>query len=169
MPKDRTTAAPAKKTARKRPGRKPRELPTWYVVAVESWEWSYSFGIQRMKDRPEPYDDYRHLHLTGTLLRPAKLKVETVRLIFLPDEAYNRDKWDRHKRPHVGSVSLHRGRFEALCSMPANALAPILTMLAADKIKYAVLDGAKLRYGHADITHYRLDMSMDEDDLPPDS
>jgi hypothetical protein len=24
-----------------------------------------------MKDRPEPYDDYRHLHLTGTLLRPA--------------------------------------------------------------------------------------------------
>lgn len=98
MPKDAKPTAPVK-NARKRPGRRPRELPTWYVVAVEGWEWSYSFGIQRMKDRPEPYDDYRHLHLTGTLLRPSKLKVETVRLIFLPDEAYNRDQWDRHKRP----------------------------------------------------------------------
>jgi hypothetical protein len=35
MPKD--TKQTASKKTRKRPGRKPRELPTWYVVAVEDW------------------------------------------------------------------------------------------------------------------------------------
>lgn len=166
MPK--TEDAPAKK-ARKRPGRKPRELPTWYVVAIENWEWSYSFGINRMKDRPEPYGDYRHLHLIGTLLRPSKVKADTVRVVFIPNEAYNSDQWERHRAPqHVGSVTLHRGKFEALCSMPADALPAVLSVLGTGRIKYAVLEGTKLHYGNADIHNYRLDMTMDDDDLPPE-
>lgn len=50
--------------------------------------------------------------------------------------------------------------------MPADVLSPLLTMLTAGKIKYVVLQGAKLRYGRGQLDHYSLEMTMNEDDLP---
>lgn len=158
-----TTAAT--KRVRTRPRRKAREGPVWYVVEIEDWEWSFSFGVNWPKDDPDPFSDFRHVHLTGTLRRPSKLKADEARVILLPDETYNRDQRARHRGRPVGSASLYGGRFEALCPMPADMLSPLLTMLTAGKIKYVVLQGAKLRYGRGQ-HHYSLEMTMNEDDLP---
>ncbi|WP_168880239.1 hypothetical protein [Rhizobium sp. P28RR-XV] len=160
-----------KKTAtakRRRPRSKAREEPVYYAIAIEDWEWSYSFSANHMKDRHELYNEYRHLHLMGKLLRPSKIKVDTVRLTFLPNDTYNRDQWDRQVRAYVGTLNLYRGHMDGLFSLPSDALPHLLTMLTADKIKFAVLHGAKLRYGHADMAGFRLEMNIDDDDLPPE-
>lgn len=158
----------SKKQKRKRPRRKAREEPVYFTVAVEDWDWSYSFGVNLMKDREEFYSDYRHLHLMGKLLRPASVKAETVKLVFLPDDRYNRDQWHRHRAPHVGTLHLRRGHLEGMFSLPADALPAILTMMAAGRIRFAVLHSAKLRYGQAEVQGFRLEMNIDEDDLPPE-
>ncbi|MGO6841398.1 hypothetical protein GUK34_28340 [Rhizobium leguminosarum] len=43
---------------------------------------------------------------------------------------------------------------DGLFSLPSDVLPHLLTMLAADKIRFAVLHGAKLRYGHADMAGF---------------
>ncbi|MGO4565894.1 hypothetical protein AB4Z52_12665 [Rhizobium sp. 2YAF20] len=163
MTKTATTRA-----KRNRHKRKPLEKPVYYTV-VESWEWSYSFGVNHMTDNSDVYSDYRHLHLIGKLLRPSQTKADAVRLIFLPDNAYNRDQWHRHHRPHIGTLNLHRGQLDGLFSLPGDVLPSLLTMLTGDRIRFAVLRGAKLRYGHAEVHDFRLEMDLDEDDLPPET
>lgn len=160
--------AAATKSRKKRP-RKPPEEDVYYVIAVESWEWSYYFSINRMKDRKDPYSDYRHLHLFGTLLRPLKSKAKEVRLVFLPNDAYNSDQWHRHHNPHIGTLSVYRGRMEGLFYLASDVLPMLLTMLTGDRIKFVVINGKKLHYGRTDIDGYRFECALDEDDLPPDT
>jgi hypothetical protein len=121
-----------------------------------------------MKDEPEIYSDYRHLELTGTLLRPTAIKAQMVQLVFIPDDRYNQDNWHLHKTGHVGTLSLHRGRLTGLFSLPSNVLPSLLTMLAADRFKFVTIAATKLRYGNAVAQDFRLDMNIDDDDLPPD-
>jgi hypothetical protein len=47
------------------------------------------------------------------------------------------------------------------------ALPPVLQMIIADRFRFIVLRGDKLRYGRALIRTYRLEMTIDEDDVPP--
>ncbi|KAA0698103.1 hypothetical protein DTW90_14505 [Neorhizobium sp. P12A] len=159
---------PIRIVKRKLQRRKAREEHVYYVIAINDWEWSYSFSSNHMKDRHELYNEYRHLHLIGKLLRPSQTKVETVRLTFLPNDAYNRDQWDRQVRAYVGTISLYRSHMDGLFSLPSDILPNLLTMLTADKIRFAVLHGAKLHRGRADITGFRLEKSVNDDDLPPE-
>jgi hypothetical protein len=41
-------------------------------------------------------------------------------------------------------------------------------MLIGDRLHYAVMTGDKLRYRHGRIRSFRLQMSMEEDDMPAD-
>jgi hypothetical protein len=161
-----TATTPAKK-AHKRRRRKPQDGPVWYVVAIESWEWSLSFGIDRTRYASEPYTDFRHLHLFGKLVRPSRLQASDARIVLIPDASYNRCNWGQKPDLAVGGISLYRGAFEALCSIPADALAPLLTVLAGDRIKYVTFQGAKFRYGSARVDNFRFDTEMATDDLPP--
>jgi hypothetical protein len=42
-------------------------------------------------------------------------------------------------------------------------------MLIAKRFHFAVLHGEPLRYGHASIRSYRLEMTIDEEDMPVDA
>lgn len=66
-------------------------------------------------------------------------------------------------------MSLYRGDLQGLFPMPSDALPPVLTMLTAGRLRYVVMSGAKMRYGHARIQSFRLEMDLDEDDLPPET
>ena len=74
--------------------------PAYYHVEITEWDWDYSFGVnvQRYEDRR--FADYRHLHIRGTVLRPRKIKVETVELIFIPNigPAETEYRHDRRRR-----------------------------------------------------------------------
>lgn len=82
---DRATDRPQ---AKRRPARlKAQVRPTteFYVVQIERWDWSFSFGMNpSRKHFPEPYSDYRHLEVHGRLLRPKTAKAEMAGLTFLP-------------------------------------------------------------------------------------
>jgi hypothetical protein len=66
----------------------------------------------------------------------------------------------------VGSLTLNLalGRvLQGLLTLPADALAPVLVMLTADRLKYVVLDGSPLRHRRALIRDYSLEMTLDEE------
>jgi hypothetical protein len=53
--------------------------------------------------------------------------------------------------------------------MPGDALTPVLQMLIAEKLRFIDLHGERMRYRSATIKSYRLEMNMDEDDMPADA
>lgn len=61
--------------------RKPRRKSkapqvAFYIVQITGWDWSYSFGVNSTSYRDTKYNEYRHLHVFGTLLIPGKIKIE---------------------------------------------------------------------------------------------
>jgi hypothetical protein len=160
-----------KPAARKRKRRKQtwrRNETVYYVVAIQGWDWSFYFSAgQSRQPSDQRYHEYRHLQVTGTLIHPARMKAQAAELTFLPD--YREDVQDMRPPAHmVGSIDSRRGRFTGLLTMPADALPPVLQMLIGEKFKFVVMSGEPTRYGHATIQSYRFEVTIDEDDLPPD-
>jgi hypothetical protein len=154
------------KSPRKRKRGRPRDETIHYLFEIKEWDWSFTFGMNLMRHRDDPYMDYRHLQLRGNLIRPAKLTTDGVDITLLPEHGLNEDKRERHEPKSVGSLRLYRGAMSGLLSMPSDALASVLQMVIADRLRYAALSGDQLRYGHAAIRSYSLDMKIDDDDLP---
>lgn len=70
-------------------------LPTDYVLDIEKWSWSYSFGLNPIRREPDPYMEFRHLALSGTFLRPLRLKDENAELTIIPSREL--DAQNRHE------------------------------------------------------------------------
>jgi hypothetical protein len=71
----------------------------------------------------------------------------------------------------VGSLTLTLafGRvLQGLLTLRADVLPPVLVMLIADRLKYVVLDGSPLRHRCALIRDDSLEMTLDEEEYPPD-
>lgn len=153
---------------RKQKRRRTRVDPVYYVVEVQEWDWSFWFGVSNMPERNGPYDDYRHLVFYGKLLRPSKVKAESVELSFLPNKHLNEGQRERDQPHSIGHLSLHRGSMSGVFSMPADVLPSLLTMATADRLRYVVIQGEKLHYGQASMTSFRFEMKIGEDDLPPE-
>lgn len=149
------TATKARPETRKR-----RDEPVTYDIRIETWDWSYSFGISHRREQgKDPYDDFRHLHLKGTLIRPTHIKSKIVTVIMLPDGAMDSERRLRNSPTAIGTISAGRGEIGVLLSIPSNALTNLLVMLAADKFHYVSLEGTKLHYGQGMISYLRLDMT----------
>lgn len=158
-----------KKKARVRKRRRaPRQEPIYYVVQIEAWDWSFSFGINRSKLFDDPYMDYRHLQLTGRLLRPKKIKADKADITILPNIYLNEDRRQQQKPTAVGSLNLDKGTLTGLLSMPQDALDAVVQMLVAGRVKYIIMTGDPLRYRQGKVQSYRLERELHEDDLPPD-
>ncbi|MGD9668837.1 MAG: hypothetical protein AB7U75_07220 [Hyphomicrobiaceae bacterium] len=154
-------------SAPKRRRRRSREQdePRTYVVRIEDWEWSLSFGVNNMSHRTDPYSDFRHLALRGKLLRPTSLKAETAELTLLPDPRLNWDQRQKDEPRCVGSLDLYDGQLRRLLSLPSDALPSLLQMLIGERLHYAVITGDKLRYRKGLVSYFSLDMTIDEDEL----
>jgi hypothetical protein len=108
--------------------------------------------------------------LTEDQLRQAsRIKAETVQVILIPRRIQTYECDDQTEPTGVGSVSVSRERFEALLTMPYDALMPVLQMLIAEKLRFIDLHGERMRYRSATIKSYRLEMNMDLDDMPADT
>ncbi|MEZ5898509.1 MAG: hypothetical protein R3D51_03350 [Hyphomicrobiaceae bacterium] len=119
-----------------------QDEPRTYVVRIEDWEWSLSFGVNTMSHRTDPYADFRHLVLRGKLLRPTNLKADTGELTLLPDPRLNWDQRQKDEPKCVGSLDLYRGRLTGLLSLPSDALPSLLQMLIGERLRYAVITSA---------------------------
>ncbi|MBX6741134.1 MAG: hypothetical protein IRY87_03685 [Acetobacteraceae bacterium] len=174
MPDDSAGRQPAKRPpAKRKAGRRPRARPTveYYVIQIERWDWSFSFGINpNRKHFLEPYSDYRHLTVEGRLLRPKAAKAETAALTFLPrldlDLAAVAKLSTSVEPKGVGSAHARAGAFQALLPMPHDVLAALLTALAAGRLQYVTLEGDPLFRGEATIRRFSFQADHDPEDLP---
>ena len=166
---DKTDKTKTGKSKPKRRRVRPRTEVADYVLEIKDWNWDFSFGVNSMKDRDGPYHDFRHLQLRGTLLLPSKLKADGVEFYFMPEHSLNEDTRKDHEPKSVGSVSRHKGKFEASLWMPSDVLPAVLQMLIGERFHFAVLHSEPLRYGHAPVRSYRLEMTIDEEDMPVDA
>jgi hypothetical protein len=153
---------------RRKRKRQQGDRAVYYVVELETWDWSYSFGLDKTRYRDEPYAEYRHLEIKGKLLRPRDIKADFVECTFLPDVHLKEENRKSDEPRCVGSLHLDRGTLHALLFMPADALDPVLQTLTAGRMRYVVIDGARLHYRQALVEHYRVESNYDPDDLPPD-
>ena len=85
---------------------------------------------------------------------------------FLPRRELNEGERTEHESENVGSLELYHGRMIGLLSIPSDALLPVLQMMIGSRFRFVVLGGDRLRYRRAAIRTYRLEMTIDEDDLP---
>jgi hypothetical protein len=152
---------------RKRRRSPPQDEHVRYVVAIEDWDWSYSFGLAGRKDSLDPYMEHRQLAITGRPLRPVDPKIATVELWFLPTDGLDENKRKDDQQPTaVGSLNLHDGRLNGLLSIPKDSLTPILQMLIPDRFKFVDMGGAKLRHRQALVRSFLFETHID-DDMPP--
>jgi hypothetical protein len=63
-------AAEPKARRKKRPRRSPEEIVN-YIVAIEDWDWGYSFSLNAERQPMDPYHEFRHLQIRGRLLQPS--------------------------------------------------------------------------------------------------
>ena len=140
--------------------------PVQYVIAIDNWEWSFSFGVNKLRQFDDPYSDYRHLQISGPLKRPEKSKVTTASATLLPAIRLNESERQKDQPQHVGSIDARGSNFSALLSIPADALPSIIAAFHSGQFRYLVMEGEKLRYGHGLVTDFRLDRMVDYDDKP---
>lgn len=154
-----------RRRGQRRRGRR-RDDPIYYVVEVSEWEWSLLFGVNPRPDRDGPYSDYRHLSLRGNLLCPQHVKARDVEVTLMPDRRLNEGERERDEPHSCGSLHLHRGHFQVLLPLPLDALPSVLQIASVDRLRYVVITGDRLRYGHSLVRTYRLQRTLDKDDLP---
>jgi len=150
--------------AKKKRGQRVEETVS-YLGEIKDWDWGFSFGINRTKHFPEPYLDFRHLRISCDLLRPSDFKTNSIELTLLPDVHLNLGASSAEKLPSVGSLYFHDGSLRGSLFVPADALNLLVQTLIAERLRYASLEGTRLRYRQGLVHSYRLEMSLDEVEL----
>lgn len=167
MEKDGSKPAPAKQrkgtAARKQRRRRPEEEIETYRIAIDDWSWDFTFGQAFDRLSAAPHADYRHLTVKGHLLDMPRVKADAVELTFMPDSRLNPGAEAAGASGPAGGLHLWRGTLAGLLSMPMDILPSLLTMLIGERLRFVTLTGARLRYGRAQVRHYRLAMVPDDE------
>jgi hypothetical protein len=145
------TGEPKPKAAgkRKRRRRAPRAEYVDYVVEITGWDWGYSLSLNTTRDPDDPYYEFRHLQITGRMLRPEGLKTDLVELSLLPSSSMSEERRKDYKPIALGSLDVHPDTIRGTIGIPADALSPILQMLIAEKFNFLLMTGTKFRYRSA--------------------
>ncbi len=156
----------AKAARKKRRRRAPRSAYVDYVAAIEGWEWSYSLSLNEEKYAADPYHEFRHLVITGRLLRPAGLKTDRIEVSLLPVVGMNPGQRKDLEPLAVGSLESRDDGIVGLISIPMDVLPAILQMLVAERLKFIAMGGGRFQHRRARLNGFRLEMKMDEEDMP---
>lgn len=152
-----------------KPARPTRSRPAYYVLPIEAWNWNWSFGINDMPTLgPQAFADFRHLVITGPLLRPKKFADWKAKITFVPRAGLEDVLRSDLKAEAVTSLHIKRGKAEAIASMPLDVLGPLLTVLAADRLHHLVLSGRAAERGSAEIRRFSFQDGFDPGEYPPD-
>jgi hypothetical protein len=156
---------PKPKAAKRQKRRQvPGEEIVQYVVAIEGWDWGYSLFLNDERRPTDPYHEFRHLRITGRLLRPAGLKTDRVEVSLLPTNDMSEEKRKAYEPIALGSLEALPDLIRGSIGIPADALSPILQMLIAKELKFVLMTGSKFRHRSVRLTGLRLEMKLTEDD-----
>jgi hypothetical protein len=162
-------AEPKPKAAGKKKRRRaPREEIVDYVVEIDGWDWGYSLSLNTMPREADPYNEFRHLKVTGRMLSPKGLKTDHVEVSLLPSADMSEERRKDYKPLALGGLDAYPDRIDGHVGIPQDALPPILQMLIAGQFRFMLLRGSKFRYRSARLISLRLEMKLTEDDMPDD-
>jgi hypothetical protein len=128
--------------------------------------WGYSFSLNTQRQPVDPYNEYRHLQITGKLLQPSGMKSDKVEMSLLPSFDMGVKQRKDFKPIALGSLDAYPDRIDGHVGIPQDALPPILQMLIAGQFRFMLLRGSKFRYRSARLHSLRLEMKLSEDDMP---
>jgi hypothetical protein len=144
----------------------PSSAAVHHILEINDWNWTFSFGANESGDIDGPYWDYRHLELRCSMLGRLANKVVEASLHLLPmhdlDDTEERRK---HNSNYVGILELRNRRLTGSLYLPFDVLATALQMMIADRWHFVVLDSNAFLSGRSSIKSYRLQRSLDDDDL----
>lgn len=163
-------AEPKPKAVKKKKRRRvPPEEFVEYVVEITGWDWGYSLSLNSRTGKyrdDDPYLEFRHMQITGKLLRPAGLKTDNVEVSLLPSNDMSEERRKDYKPIALGGLDVYQDMIKGSIGIPADALPPILQMLIAKEFKFVLLRGSKFRYRSARLTGLRIEMRLTDDDMP---
>lgn len=149
---------------KKKRRRKLREEIVDYVVAIEDWDWGYSFSLNMERQPIDPYHEFRHLQIKGRLMTPTGLKADRVEISLLPSPELMEEKRKELTPIALGSLSLGPDGVLGNIGIPWDALTPILQMLIAGRFKFVLMRGTRFRHRSAKLRSLRLETKLTEDD-----
>lgn len=141
---------------------RPRVATTRLVAEIENWEWDYSLSTVRNPGSPSGWErqEFRHLVFRGSLVRPTRFKLRAIQLTLIPTSP---EVKDMRSGDSVGHLGRSRYLWEPQVEIPASVLQPILT--AADRLKFFILELDGDTRLSPDIVNFRLQMTIDEEQL----
>lgn len=157
------------RSAKKKRRRKAREEIVDYVVAIEDWDWGYSFSLNSERQPIDPYDEFRHMQVRGRLLRPAGQKTDRAEISLLPTRDLEGPQRRKLDPLALGSLNLMHDGILGNIGIPWDALTPILQMLIAGRFKFVLMRGTRFRHRTAKLNSLRLETRLTEDDMPAES
>jgi hypothetical protein len=160
-------ASRSPRNANRKRRRKPREEFVDYIVAINGWGWSFSLSLNTERRAVDPYHEFRHLQIRGRLLHPIGLKTDQVNLTLLPSHELDPETRKQSTPLCVGSLDVYGDRVNGLVSIPADVLPPILQMLIGEQFRFVAMRGPRLKHRRALLHSFRLEMTIDEEDMPP--
>ncbi|UPK31520.1 hypothetical protein IVB26_41495 (plasmid) [Bradyrhizobium sp. 195] len=144
---------------------KPREEIVDYIVAIESWDWGYSFSLNLERRRIDPYHEFRHLQIKGQLLTLAGMKSDQAEISLLPSFDLKEERRKDLTPVALGSLTVGPDGILGNIGIPWDALTPILQMLIAGRFKFVLMRGSRFRHRSARLNSLRLETKLTEDDV----
>jgi hypothetical protein len=151
-----------------------------YTVRIDGWNCDYSFGLNGSYDPlhrdneisflyEAPYSEHRDLVLKGVFLEPRKVKEKKLeaQLVRQPhlDKKFideNLHRYQESPPKSVGGFLKQGDGIVAYLSIPEDAFALVLQNAIANKIRFMVIRGEKMRYGSGKIYDYSIQEEQDE-------
>ncbi|MDX3968284.1 MAG: hypothetical protein QHD01_17020 [Bradyrhizobium sp.] len=153
------------KSAKKKRRRRPREEIVDYLVAIEGWDWGYSFSLNSERQPIDPYHEFRHLQVKGRLLRPAGQKTDRAEISLLPTSDLEEERRRDLHPIALGSLHVTQEAILGNIGIPRDALTPIRQMLIADRFRFVLMRGSRFRHRSAKVNSLRLETKLTEDDV----
>jgi hypothetical protein len=95
-------------------------------VAIEDWDWGYSFSLNMERQPIDSYDEFRHLQVRGRLLTPSGLQTDRAEISLLPSSDLEGHRRKDLKPIALGSLNARPDGILGNIGIPWDALTPIL-------------------------------------------
>ena len=153
---------------KKRKFKKPE--PVLYYIDINDWGADYGFGVETpRKHREDDYWEHINLNLHGEIIYPVSEKT-SMALIKIKPKIEIDDCWKEppsEKPPKIiGIYDLPRdnSRIQFICWIPARSFQPLCALVAGGKIKYATVQGSRMKWRQGEIYYFELTSTRDEEE-----
>ena len=136
--------------------------PEDYVVAVASWDLSWSFSAGDPKHDPDPYREFSTLLLRGPVHRPASFRYPLAEITVSGQADLLIKARDQPARSTIGYLQGNNEVLQAYVQVPLERLAMLVA--GAPRFRLAVVSGSKLFRRRSSIRGIQLDTEFKPED-----